>query len=518
MERAARAWATTCWFETTSFVKPVVQSPSLARINWALHACAIIIATFFLWFAYLANTKGAYSITHWLAAFIVVSIVSVVAYKTALRAQLLNGAYVTRTVIGWAIIIRLIAAFTPALFEDDYFRYLWDGYRTLQSGNPYLQAPAEHFNAQLPLELQAILSGVNYPKIPTIYGPLLQHIFALGAYIHTGALWPLKAIFLTVDLMLVAVLVRTFGAARALLYAWSPLVIYEIAVAVHPDGLLGLLFILAVIAARRQQPMFAAVLVGLAAACKPHAFLLVPFIAVACMHQPIQPIQSMDQWVKHIGKTAYINLRVTGVALVALATYLLMWLPYIHGFSQAWLSFRTFATQWSFSALGFRLLSDSFASHLFETVTVRAIAACSIIFFTVGALMWQAFIWRWGFLDRTPRIRKPIHTFATTQNNPRARLFSALTFALGTLLFFTPALNPWYVLWLLPLACGTRWVTPWVAAAVLPLAYATWGNLGVFDVAHHTHGQPSWVYIVQMTVIGLALMWDMVVVKTAMRN
>ena len=357
------------------------------------------------------------------------------------------------TIVGWAITMRVIAGFTPAFFEDDYFRFLWDGYRIVVDANPYRLAPAEYFATFRGNDaMQEVLSQVNHPHISTIYGPALQNLFALAATIEAGALWPWKLIVCIADVGVVVVLVRTFG-SRALLYAWSPLAVHEVAVAAHPDGLIGALILLAYLAARRRDSWWLAIFVGTAAAMKVHAILALPFL-VMLLPTPVA--------------------RVTA-SLATVGVYAFYWLSYLDGFVTAWSSFATFARAWQFNALGFQLFS-TLASPEGRALSLAVIAALI------------AAAWGWQMRDRD------------------ARLPMALLMSFGALLFFSPVVNPWYLLCLLPLACATHYVTPWAAACVLPLSYASDFNLGFASVADGR--LPVWVSVVQLVVIVAAAIWD----------
>ena len=395
-------------------------------------------------FARHAQTHGSYSIAWWLVAMLAMS----------LAVAWLSGRELTAvTIVGWAITMRLIAGFTPAFFEDDYFRFLWDGYRIAVDGNPYRLAPAEYFATfSGPDVMQEVLSHVNHPNVPTIYGPALEHLFALAATIEAGALWPWKLIVSIADVSVVAVLVRAFG-SRALLYAWSPLVLHEVAVAAHPDGLMGALILLAYQAARRREPWLLAIFVGTAVAMKVHAILALPFLVMLL--------------------PASVDRATASVATIGI--YALYWLPYFEGLVNAWYSFATFARTWQFNALGFQLFS-TLPSPVGRALSLAAIAAM-----IAAAWCWQ-------------------------MRNSAARLPMALLMAFGALLFFSPVVNPWYLLCLLPLACATRYATPWAAACVLPLSYASDFNLGFASVSDGR--LPVWVSGVQWVAIVGAAIWD----------
>ncbi|MGR8929616.1 MAG: hypothetical protein ACU836_03170 [Gammaproteobacteria bacterium] len=91
-------------------------------------------------------------------------------------------------------------------------------------------------------------------------------------------LWPLKLLLIASDLLLIALLLRLTSPKNALLYAWNPLVIKEIAFTAHPDGLIALLLISAWYLATRKQPLKASLLLAMAAAAKASIWLIVPFL------------------------------------------------------------------------------------------------------------------------------------------------------------------------------------------------------------------------------------------------
>ena len=138
------------------------------------------------------------------------------------------------------------------LFEDDYFRYLWDGYRFAETGTPYGWASADSFAyASVPAAFQRILDQVNYPDVPTIYGPTTEYIFLLAHFLGPGSLVTLQLILIGVDILLIRLLLGAAPPAFVLLYAWCPLVVKEIAFTAHPDGLGACLLVGAVLLRRR---------------------------------------------------------------------------------------------------------------------------------------------------------------------------------------------------------------------------------------------------------------------------
>jgi alpha-1,6-mannosyltransferase len=405
---------------------------------------------------------GAYPVVLWVAAMTVAACALAWAVTRDCAPSAMH-------VIAWALLLRVATLWATPYFEDDYFRYLWDGYRTLTDGNPYLFAPSLFFSANdaaMPAAVAGALSGVNNPDINTIYGPALQWLFALSAAIAPGELWPIRATWLFADMMAVCTLVKMAGTRRAMLYALCPLVLHEIGVAAHPDGLIGALLLFAYGAASRRQLALAGVWIGCAAAMKVHALLALPFLLIGTSGVPLAAMARC--------------------CAASALTYVAFWLPFIFtadAFAQAWRSFATFARDWQFNALGFALIQSvmgSFAARIASAVIMLG--------------LWSAIaIWLWV---RSSRKRASAREPLTV---------GAIVMAFGTLLFFSPVINAWYLLWLLPLAALTRWISPWAAAFVLPLSYATYFNL---DMPAAPYVLPVWVTGLEWCVVLLALVFD----------
>ena len=135
----------------------------------------------------------------------------------------------------WAVTFRIWGLAGGPFYEDDFYRYLWDGYRFATTGTPYGPAPETFFvDPSVPPAMQSLLSGINYPELPTIYAPVTQVIFLLGYWVNPGSVAVLQAILILLDLALVVLLLRLAPARNVLLYAWCPLVIKEIAFTAHP--------------------------------------------------------------------------------------------------------------------------------------------------------------------------------------------------------------------------------------------------------------------------------------------
>lgn len=207
--------------------------------------------------------------------------------------------YGERGAAGWspsvilvvALLLRLLFLFSPPQLSDDIYRYLWDGSNVLQGINPYATAPSA---VRPPPELAAVHSRINHPDYATIYPPMAQVVFAGGAALG-GSITGLKTFLVLLDMglcLLVVVLLKRLEmpAWRAVLYAWNPLPVLEIAGSGHVDGagltmLIGSLCLLvtnrrgAPASGRRPWPfLLSGVLLACAGLVKLFPFILAPVL------------------------------------------------------------------------------------------------------------------------------------------------------------------------------------------------------------------------------------------------
>jgi len=151
-------------------------------------------------------------------------------------------------VLGLALACRLLFLFKAPGLSDDINRFLWDGLQVLHGNNPYRLTPAA--STAFDALSGAILGKVNHPQFFTIYPPAAQAVFAAGAALaknYTG----LKILLIVLDMAGCLLIIRLLRAMnlppwRAVLYAWHPLPIIEIAWSGHVDGA-AIFFLLATI-------------------------------------------------------------------------------------------------------------------------------------------------------------------------------------------------------------------------------------------------------------------------------
>ena len=236
--------------------------------------------------------------------------------------------------IVWAVVFRICGLVGGPFFEDDFYRYLWDGYRFATTGTPYGSAPEAFFgDPGVPAMFHRILDGINYPELPTIYAPVTQVVFLLGYWLKPGSVAALQSILIAVDLATIALLLRLAPAGNVMLYAWCPLVVKEVAFTAHPDGI-GVCLLLSAIVLARDHRWSAAVCLGMAVGAKIFALVLVPLVLVGA---------SFGHWVLFV---------VTLAALYA---------PFVLQGGTDFESLLVFAREWEFNSAAFGLLATGFS-------------------------------------------------------------------------------------------------------------------------------------------------------------
>ncbi len=373
-------------------------------------------------------------------------------------------------VFAFALVFRLLGVWAYPVLEDDFFRYLWDGWQTVSRGSPYGIPPAHFFAVDNIVEpWSGILDGINYPDVATVYGPTAQWLFALSYHMAPAEVWPLQVLAAAADIGVILVLKRLAPLRWVLMYAWSPLMIKEFAFTAHMD-VVGMCLLMGALYLRVGQnagsnPLPVSVLVGvlLALACgiKVFALLAVPFLL-------------QGDWRGWL---------VFGLSVVLLALTL--------GVADAWLpgGLQAMGSDWLFNAP---------------------------IYYIVGAL------WGWSALSVAKLVcllvfsAAAVWVYVRTCGVPElssqpavlpGEYLSGMTLLFGLLLFVLPVFNPWYLVWWLALATLRPSFTAWTCTAALFLSYVSGINTG--DANLQLYQQPAWVLWLEFGMVGLALVADL---------
>lgn len=135
-------------------------------------------------------------------------------------------------VLFWVVAVSARSLLLPMYPGDDVWRYLWEGWVQTQGFNPHLFSP----NSEVLAPLRTLWwENINHRDITAIYPPLTQLGFRLLAFLGPSVLL-FKLSFVVADLLVCWLLARRFGAFKATLYAWNPLVLYSFAGGAHYDS------------------------------------------------------------------------------------------------------------------------------------------------------------------------------------------------------------------------------------------------------------------------------------------
>lgn len=352
-----------------------------------------------------------------------------------------------RSICFWALLFRLAALAAVPVLEDDFYRYLWDGRVFATTGDPFGKPPSAWFaDGSLPAEAQWILSHINHPDLPTVYGPLCEWAFRLSYSIAPFAIWPWKWMLLAADLACLALLLPRVTPANAVLLAWCPLLLFETGFNAHPESL-GVLFLVAsAILCERRRPWAAGVALAAAVSVKMTALVLVPLFLLA------------GGW------------PAAAAFLIAVSA---LYLPF--PLSGGVGALGVFAQGWEFNASVYSILTALAGSGAGKGLAIAGMAS------TYGAVLWK-----------------------------RLNLWSAGLLVWGAFFLLAPVVNPWYLLWMLPFAGMALEATvakrvTIAALAAVSLSYVCGLHLGWPELGAYDH--PWWLRPVEYGLLAAAGFW-----------
>ena len=302
-------------------------------------------------------------------------------------------------VILLAVIVHIIGVFGLPLFEDDYFRYLWDAYTFSTLGTPYGISPESFFDKpNIPDNFQEILGYINHPDLPTIYGPTLQYSFWLAYWLEPGSVFTLQCLYAFANLLIVIIALELAKPKYVLLYVFSPLIFKEVLMTAHPDGFAVALLFAAFWAKHKQHYIWVGIFLGLSIGAKVFAILLIPFL---CLRQPFKVISSL------------------------IATLSAIYLPFIiNSGASDLLGLAHMANNWEFNSAIWGLIQVYYSTPITRNIIMVG------LFIILGSYGLFFFL----------KQRK------NKQFLPHGDL------VLGIFLVSSPVINPWYCVWLLPFA------------------------------------------------------------------
>src|SRR5262245_22126722 len=290
----------------------------LALISWLAY---LIVA----WSAQSLHEAGSgrHSLLGLLALFGCAFGCYLVAIRVAVRALQTRALMIV--IVAAGVLFRMTLLFSNTIEEVDLYRYLWDGAAVTHGMNPFRYTPQQVLAASddgtLPADLArlvrlrdespqmtVILKRVHFGELPTIYPPVGQAVFAACAWLTPTdtSVWArmvlMKASFIAFDLATLLLVVRLLAMTgrppgMAVIYAWCPLLIKEIANSGHLDALayfltasaayvvVQVLYFPERLRSPRWSAVFSASLLALAVGAKLYPIILAPLFGMALVRR-----------------------------------------------------------------------------------------------------------------------------------------------------------------------------------------------------------------------------------------
>ena len=151
------------------------------------------------------------------------------------------GKHAFTLILAVAVLLRLIASFSPLFLSTDVNRYVWDGRVQAAGINPYRYVPNDP--ALAALRDTTVWPDINRAaKAHTIYPPVAEMIF-LAAQAGGSTRAAMQAVMILLELIGVFALFKILTQLgqpreRLIVYLWHPLAIWEIAGSGHVDAAL----------------------------------------------------------------------------------------------------------------------------------------------------------------------------------------------------------------------------------------------------------------------------------------
>lgn len=184
-------------------------------------------------------------------------------------------------ILAFAIGFRLVTLVPQPYLSSDIYRYAWDGVVQHAHISPYRYVPGDPALRFLRARNQDLFDHINRRDYAhTIYPPAAEFLFYLITFISPTMTFMKTAMiaFEGVTLFALVKLLAEMGFRReqALLYAWCPLLVWEIGSSGHVDSAVMAFMALALLARYRRQPVLTGLFLGLAIITKLYPVVLLP--------------------------------------------------------------------------------------------------------------------------------------------------------------------------------------------------------------------------------------------------
>jgi len=360
-------------------------------------------------------------------------------------------------VIIFAVGFRAMLVPQRPYLSADVYRYVWDGRLQTERINPYRYAPEAG-------ELSGLRDDKIFPNITaddkrwlSPYPPVAQFVFFAVSLVRPMSVTAFKATMASFDLiamlLLMLVLSRTgLDPARAIIFAWHPLLIFEGAHSGHVEAVFIAFLALALLGWSRRKPALTGVALALATLVKLYPVLLLPAFLIAKSDDQLNrgvdaKVNSASRLLNRVAHKSNLVLLTAFVATLALA-----YLPYLGAGTNLFGFLRGYIQEEGFVQSGARyFLLDALRKFLpIPTNAFLVLAAACLI----GVAVW--------WLIRPKRDVVDVARGATA--------------LIGCYLLLTTPRYAWYYAWLIPFLClvpRAGWLYLTCASALLYLVWYT---------------------------------------------
>ncbi len=430
---------------------------SIAFVPVALFVVGTASTSLYFW------GRDLHRFTQWIAAYISLFIGQLALYVVACYVvQRWSGPSSRAKWLTVALIIFFAAASRVVLvpqrpyLSSDVYRYVWDGHVQAEGINPYHYVPEAG-------DLSGLRDDKIYPNINSEdrrwrspYPPVAQVIFLAVARISPTSVTAFKAAMSSFDLLTVVLLMLVLARsgidpARAIIFAWHPLVIFEGAHSGHIEAVYITFLALALLAWSSRRHAITGISLALATLVKFYPALLLPVFLVA---KPEALNARTPQRDEESARSSFV-IRVIHKGNLAMlvafgAAVVLAYAPYWGAGGNLFAFVRGYIEEEGFVQSGARYF-------LLDAVR-KVVSIPTDVFLVFGAAcLMAAAIWQ---LLRVKRDASDL-----------ARGALAL---IGTYLLLTTPRYAWYYVWLLPFLCFAPRLGWLYLASASVLLYLVW--------------------------------------------
>lgn len=450
-----------------------------------------------------------------IAAFVIASVFYLIAcwrwmFSAAARSS--ESSSELGSIVGFAILFRLILLFTDPILEVDLYRYIWDGEVAVATADPYQYAPVEFlqwrypenyripftrsmvdqqwietFAAQQSPGMQQVLQRVHFGNFTSPYPPVSQVFFAASQWICPAEssmetrVVSMKSMLVLFDLAVGFVLLLILRRVQlsdnfCVAWFWCPLVMKEFANSGHLDSIAIFFCILAVLFMVRQLQavrlgdalklsFFVAMFLSLGIGAKVFPIVLVPLWAIATLRKlglaAVLPGFALAITTLAINVPLLEKVQAYRNAAAETSGENLLPTPGIMAFAESWeindMIFMVIVENLKpvdqQNAAWFSVVPESWRQQAEDSLTPFQLTRMITTAMFAAILIVLAVRW-----------------WRTDEDESVGEFLNCLFLSLAWFWFLSPTQNPWYWCWAIPLLPFTRRKT-WFLVAALVLYY-----------------------------------------------